>query len=1705
MSRGNEKADVVLDFRHENGINWYLIKDKRSGEISWVMESKIPKRVESSLVQVRQRKGELARAKVFGAPEGLNQPRKVQLSSPARGQDDAGSCSSSSEASSDSGDDDVRGGLAGGAGDSADSGTVTGLLSTENSRVFSETVDNFVAAAGCRGLPGIGCLGSESDMRLNEMFVGLLYAKGVASRWHREILDLGWTLLITSPPSEERNSALEQLCLLVSRLSDHDTIVSKSLDELLAETTVEEFDGVKYSVATKLSDLVSRGQVVGIDSLTPPDASQDAQMEDSPQKDSKKGQKSTGPRFSYIPPGKQELDDEGIIELVYKIYEWRNREKLAEVPGIIEKYRSQIPVLFVTLMKKYNVVYSDLNDPRVFVPISEKGQKIKEKLTEIFTAFEPSRLVDVDQIVGNYVDKSESEIADYISHLEESYSSNFGRISERVSRLSTSQDPSIFGLRALIEEALAVGNPERLAKVDLLLKKYRGREHFLYLAICDKYALSVEESRFRAAIELREKSVELERKSRMRKVLTNVYERYNKDKLAEIDRLVDKYNVLELFDLLARKYNIGLDEKVSLLLSTGVHTEVDVDFPPLFVQTLTGLALTLELNRKTPFLFQPEVSKDVMELLCNPVTIFSPSSAELVVQAKSSLFLAHGPSGSIPGGVQVENLLRDLIERKVTDVLRALPVSSCNVQVTAQEPEYVLPDAFLAVETGRCSCVVSVKGSPSAVKEIVSGVCEKMASFDQRVTAGAGMDPIQDESGVVAGPGAFRCFSIFSSQGTGAVFSGDFRVLRSPDSCPTLARSRIAVFAVADGLAFSGALLKRRTKCTVILRPTFVGIVGSVKHRTAFEKTIEFVSKITGKENPDFQISVARKMCAGGKPGMVLPPQIHDWSDVTYHESADDLGESMEASETERPLKLTRQTMRDSYLQGQLCMNCDETNHKPPECPIKRKVCWNCHGSHAGASCILPCRFCKGRHSWGILECVKRGAKRYIDWLKSRSCAEEKGLGAMVDDLIHRLRSNGWNSSEPGIAASIKTLTQMGVFVDLYIDMAKLDDEEFGRTVRGTAVGEEGVSAVRPVPPRTQAPALPDSQFAWMERVWLDDILTSDLIGRDPLKLITTHKGQQIRNLEIEENCRISFRGASAKEIFGGGSDPSVDVRFHAVVMADTPVVGLRVKRALIEILKDIESAVAEGRIAKPPVVEGFVFMEKIEALNDNIAQFDFMNANNGAPIEIELKNHFEFIGDLRHWLHQRGVEVELGNENSVKLPSSGKVLKTLDSMTKREVDRRFIDIFNAFFELVNFWGNRGQYWFEPFELKATGLLGLAEAEPDHENFESGQVVGLSEYGIDHFAKLLVQSGLVSPETDVGAVKAVISGLKGVIRTGAKDNRLLMYLKHPWALSSSSGTVARDVPESFESLEAFKSVLNPVKLRQCGRLGSLKDELLKADAEVIRTMLAPYNDDSAGNQLDLSELVPGDGILKRLSIDQAVPEGELPYIGYIVDWVTPQEVTDFVSGFGSLAMDIEEPVNMDIEPIVAAEEVAAPILAIPVPVPIPVEVAEEEDLNALTVNELKERLKAKDLPTTGRKADLIERIKADARGSGTVTPAAQMYKCRVELPRALMSWSELTNNLTGPGNSHFAHIKQMCPTADIVCQGTPAAALVGEARLHVQLTASNAEDYNKARSLVEDLVKAVVEVGSEICLGDEAPAVRQAAINEVRIVEIAKP
>ena len=210
---------------------------------------------------------------------------------------------------------------------------------------------------------------------------------------------------------------------------------------------------------------------------------------------------------------------------------------------------------------------------------------------------------------------------------------------------------------------------------------------------------------------------------------------------------------------------------------------------------------------------------------------------------------------------------------------------------------------------------------------------------------------------------------------------------------------------------------------------------------------------------------------------------------------------------------------------------------------------------------------------------------------------------------------------------------------------------------------------------------------------------------------------------------------------------------------------------------------------------------------HNNPYQFDFFK--NVIELDLQSPNRPrpECIGDVRQWLHRKGVKVELEDSGIVKIPPINEIDSTVSAAAAAAVgdnyDVTFTRVFNAFFDLTVNWNSAlpaigGPYWFEPFELRPLGILSLTTScTGDNISYDSGQTVGLSEHAISHFSYLLKQTmpeDINNTSIAIESIKSVLLRIKAIVRKASRDSRLLMYLKYPWALCTSAGTVAKGRP-----------------------------------------------------------------------------------------------------------------------------------------------------------------------------------------------------------------------------------------------------------------------------------------------------------------------
>ncbi|KAF4754840.1 hypothetical protein FOZ62_013662 [Perkinsus olseni] len=661
--------------------------------------------------------------------------------------------------------------------------------------------------------------------------------------------------------------------------------------------------------------------------------------------------------------------------------------------------------------------------------------------------------------------------------------------------------------------------------------------------------------------------------------------------------------------------------------------------------------------------------------------------------------------------------------------------------------------------------------------------------------------------------------------------------------------------------------------------------------------------------------------------------------------------------------------------------------------------------------------------------------------------------------------------------------------------------------------------------------------------------------------------------MESATQSRIYFRGMGMKDgSVGGGAEEMPDLRhfdtearIHVLVKCDQPPQAKAVRSMLIRIIRGLESdrQAGGGHGSLPPLCDAFHWLESSKYQSGMGKREDMDRYSGGADdgarplpaggiqgLEITLgDNRDKEVNALQHWLHAQGIEAKTDpNLTRILIPSTRKI-ETSVAIKEREQPKEFDDkmeerkqiinspavrhsVYSALFQLFALWPAQppavsGVYWFEPWQLEPIGLIGRIRAtapedqpiEEDRFWMDVGQRCRLSVKGAEEVAGLLEAMEELPENVDKDMCVEILRTFVGSVQCAAKDHRLLLYLRYPWAMVHTTGD------DELTALNLFPRnvsvhLINK-EIRETGRLGTNTGDVTALKSRVKQQSV------KSGDR-------PGDHLLERLSPDR-VPEMEPAYIGYAVEWLLPDDVllhtaaAAAAAGHAGGAAGGEERAQYGDEAEAAQRVPVAAAAAVPVPAPSPAEArptaikgeigqdavivddasdnapqSQRDEYMAMSVAQLREKLRAQGLPVTGRKTDLVDRLlkrPVGATQKGAQGPA--IYKCRVELPVQLMGWHELRNNLCGDRNGHFDHVHAQCPGTKLSLAGSQSAALQGSARLHVLVTTNGLEaDYKKAKDLVVDLAKAVAEHGAEVMLGDLSPTQLEGILAEIKIVEL---
>ena len=376
-----------------------------------------------------------------------------------------------------------------------------------------------------------------------------------------------------------------------------------------------------------------------------------------------------------------------------------------------------------------------------------------------------------------------------------------------------------------------------------------------------------------------------------------------------------------------------------------------------------------------------------------------------------------------------------------------------------------------------------------------------------------------------------------------------------------------------------------------------------------------------------------------------------DAPDEDFDPDADVLSDA-EATEVYRPLRLTRMKVREAFLQGQLCLNCDSAEHRHQDCPFRKKVCWNCHGNHAGNDCTLRCRFSRERHELPILESVKKVCRRVTDWKKSKSFQEQRNVLTLLEQLMIKLEG----FADIDLAKHNKEVQDLVKQLNEHNTLFPVEIQDVALSILDMKPpSKQPVELPVPPPPSTPAPKpyvapklpkdppppMPENKYPWQEKIFLDNILSKGLYGSNVLSRVIGRGGMHHRRMESESGARVFFRGLGVSGRDMELVDPT-DCRLHISVKGEVPQQGKSVRRIIKEIVAELDAELAEKGEAGPaldnprmPEAHPFGFMLPRHS-----------GPESGEPLKFRFpEEDGQTLNDMLLWLKQAKLPIELDSD----------------------------------------------------------------------------------------------------------------------------------------------------------------------------------------------------------------------------------------------------------------------------------------------------------------------------------------------------------------------------------------------------------------------------------------------------------------------------
>ena len=181
------------------------------------------------------------------------------------------------------------------------------------------------------------------------------------------------------------------------------------------------------------------------------------------------------------------------------------------------------------------------------LPAEARPEHWRSLIVQLYRDHNPSKLGDIEALMGKYKGRERTL---YLAICEKyRVSPNLESKLAPSEKAPSGEDKKVKKYRDLITEIYKEHNPSKLADLDSLLQKYKGREELVYKGICEKYQVEPKSSKKEEAKTTFEKYKQL---------IADIYTEHNKEKLGELDDLLGKYKGKEktLYLAVCHKYNI---------------------------------------------------------------------------------------------------------------------------------------------------------------------------------------------------------------------------------------------------------------------------------------------------------------------------------------------------------------------------------------------------------------------------------------------------------------------------------------------------------------------------------------------------------------------------------------------------------------------------------------------------------------------------------------------------------------------------------------------------------------------------------------------------------------------------------------------------------------------------------------------------------------------------------------------------------------------------------------------------------------------------------------------------------------------------------------------------------------------------------------------------------------------------------------------